>query len=200
MSCNVCSKNGTFTCSVCKITRYCSHECQRADWMNHKIECKENLVNVINVMANLRQPTGRGTGSATECSGCSRRFDASDSRQGQVCKDCGYRACESCSVHHSRGTCRCYKANFGQPYCTMEPRTYQGSKSSMYRGDRHPKGVYPEDAYESKSRVCQNCGQAKKMVKKEYLYPGFDFSKKSPSRLPLLGICVMVLIVWYFFV
>lgn len=123
MSCNVCTRKGTFTCSVCKITLYCSyvlcfplstipevwspclnrHECQRADWKNHTIECKENLANVINIVSNLRQPTGRGTGSATECSGCGRQFESGDSRQGQVCKDCGYRCCESCSVHHTRG-------------------------------------------------------------------------------------------------
>lgn len=28
-------------CSICKLTRYCSIECQKANWKNHKLICKK---------------------------------------------------------------------------------------------------------------------------------------------------------------
>jgi hypothetical protein len=38
--CHICEKRTTFLCSICKIVRYCSKECQRIDWKKHKEKCK----------------------------------------------------------------------------------------------------------------------------------------------------------------
>ncbi|KAH9925057.1 uncharacterized protein BXZ73DRAFT_50096 [Epithele typhae] len=37
--CAVCGKEGASRCSRCQIVRYCSSDCQRADWKNHKPDC-----------------------------------------------------------------------------------------------------------------------------------------------------------------
>ena len=34
-----CKKDGIMICSRCKIIKYCSKECQVADWKRHKTEC-----------------------------------------------------------------------------------------------------------------------------------------------------------------
>jgi hypothetical protein len=34
-------KRSCFQCTGCKLVRYCSKECQKADWANHKARCKE---------------------------------------------------------------------------------------------------------------------------------------------------------------
>lgn len=34
-----CIKSGTFQCTICKCTKYCSRECQKADWKKHKKMC-----------------------------------------------------------------------------------------------------------------------------------------------------------------
>eukprot|EP01117_Protostelium_nocturnum_P000366 TRINITY_DN10426_c0_g1_i1.p1 TRINITY_DN10426_c0_g1~~TRINITY_DN10426_c0_g1_i1.p1 ORF type:complete len:300 (-),score=79.92 TRINITY_DN10426_c0_g1_i1:132-1031(-) len=39
-SCQVCRKNATNKCSVCKSAWYCSRECQKKDFKDHKIKCK----------------------------------------------------------------------------------------------------------------------------------------------------------------
>jgi hypothetical protein len=38
--CEICGKVGINICSSCKHIRYCSKECQREDWPNHKVLCK----------------------------------------------------------------------------------------------------------------------------------------------------------------
>lgn len=105
----------------------------------------------------------------------------------------------SCDVFlcYVLGTCRCYKSNFGRPYCGMEPREYHGSQASMYRGDRHPKGDYPPDAYERMTRRCENCGEVKQLLRKDYLYPeayqkSYGFSK---ITMGVVGLAVW----WYLF-
>jgi hypothetical protein len=37
--CPVCDEPTRFTCSVCKYIRYCSAECQKKDWKEHREEC-----------------------------------------------------------------------------------------------------------------------------------------------------------------
>ena len=34
-------KQSCFQCTGCRLVRYCSKECQKADWANHKARCKE---------------------------------------------------------------------------------------------------------------------------------------------------------------
>jgi len=36
------SKEKIFTCSKCKVGRYCSIECQKTDWKEHSIFCKSS--------------------------------------------------------------------------------------------------------------------------------------------------------------
>jgi len=36
---------GLMKCSVCRIVRYCSKECQKSDWQRHKNFCKKTLTN-----------------------------------------------------------------------------------------------------------------------------------------------------------
>ena len=38
--CAVCSKKSKSQCGGCKMRRYCSRECQKADWKTHKKVCK----------------------------------------------------------------------------------------------------------------------------------------------------------------
>ncbi|KAF2122277.1 hypothetical protein BDV96DRAFT_640331 [Lophiotrema nucula] len=37
--CEVCPKTGDQRCSRCRQVRYCSHQCQRAAWVKHKLVC-----------------------------------------------------------------------------------------------------------------------------------------------------------------
>lgn len=65
----------------------------------------------------------------------------------------------------------------------------------MYRGDRHPKGDYPPDAYERMTRRCENCGEVTKLLRKDYLYPeayqkSYGFSKMT------LG--VLAVVAWWY--
>jgi len=39
LNCNVCNRPSGSICGVCKVTRYCSTECQRSHWQQHKKEC-----------------------------------------------------------------------------------------------------------------------------------------------------------------
>lgn len=45
--CQTCgtAKEQTFACSACKSTHYCSRECQKLDWKDHKLTCGK--INVI---------------------------------------------------------------------------------------------------------------------------------------------------------
>ena len=45
-ACGKCGKKDSFTqslkkCDACKIVLYCSRDCQKADWKEHKVECKK---------------------------------------------------------------------------------------------------------------------------------------------------------------
>lgn len=50
--CCYCKKeNGKYTCSECFTVKYCSDECQKADWKTHKLECivqTRDYVTIIN--------------------------------------------------------------------------------------------------------------------------------------------------------
>ncbi|KAI0315470.1 hypothetical protein OF83DRAFT_352828 [Amylostereum chailletii] len=54
--CNYCSKAAGKAslrkCSACKMVRYCSQECQRAAWKNHKASCKLNETLLANLSLN----------------------------------------------------------------------------------------------------------------------------------------------------
>ncbi|KAK3714284.1 hypothetical protein LTR37_007870 [Vermiconidia calcicola] len=39
-SCPCCTEDGKLTCAGCKNIKYCSAECQQADWPSHKLLCK----------------------------------------------------------------------------------------------------------------------------------------------------------------
>ena len=39
--CQICGSKNAKCCSSCKSMYYCSKECQKLDWYNHKKECKE---------------------------------------------------------------------------------------------------------------------------------------------------------------
>ncbi|KAL4249339.1 MYND-type zinc finger protein samB [Abortiporus biennis] len=141
MWCEKCGKDATLVCSGCKHTRYCSAECQSEDWKNHKKPCKiQQMLNVVNeaeaAKPQPRPPKGR-------CTGCNVRFNG-DYPCADECPECGYQACESCDVHHSKGTCYCQNHNFGRNYCEMEPRWYHrsGRTGKSYSGDRHPDEGY----------------------------------------------------------
>ena len=41
-NCLVCNKPSTKRCSRCKSAFYCSQECQKKDWIGHKLLCKKN--------------------------------------------------------------------------------------------------------------------------------------------------------------
>lgn len=41
MQCNRCRKPAAQKCGRCRLTFYCSKECQRADWKQHKLVCEE---------------------------------------------------------------------------------------------------------------------------------------------------------------
>lgn len=44
-NCNNCRKVGAnLTCSRCKTAHYCSVECQKSNWNNHKIICKNTIL------------------------------------------------------------------------------------------------------------------------------------------------------------
>ena len=48
MSCNYCfKKHSGLRCSQCKITYYCDANCQKADWLSHKINCTKTKINSL---------------------------------------------------------------------------------------------------------------------------------------------------------
>ncbi|KAJ7640150.1 hypothetical protein B0H17DRAFT_1216720 [Mycena rosella] len=49
----VCKKPATNRCSACKITAYCSTECQRGDWKAHKAHCRAANPAYTNPMAEI---------------------------------------------------------------------------------------------------------------------------------------------------
>ena len=46
-SCHVCGKEAMNKCSHCKNTRYCSRDCQKADWNKHKTVCAPAKITVF---------------------------------------------------------------------------------------------------------------------------------------------------------
>ncbi|ESK85892.1 set and mynd domain-containing protein 2 [Moniliophthora roreri MCA 2997] len=160
-------------CSGCKTAYYCSEKCQKKMWkMSHKSECsiQQKLNEVNEEQAKKLPPRPR----STHCTGCRIRYDE-DYGADQVCPDCGYTTCESCSSHNSRGSCYCPNSNFGHKYCEQEPKWYQMSSHTgkLYRGDYHPESVWDvnprthPELFEDEARTCNNCGEIKRCLKKD---------------------------------
>lgn len=36
-------------CSGCKVVKYCSKQCQKKDWINHKSKCRKTIKNFIDL-------------------------------------------------------------------------------------------------------------------------------------------------------
>ncbi|KZV75634.1 hypothetical protein PENSPDRAFT_571079 [Peniophora sp. CONT] len=159
-----CDKPAPNQCSVCRCVKYCSAECQAADWKTHKRYCKQfEKQREDNIQKRLDEAMEKPDKKV--CTGCNTRFRR-DYPIDQECPDCGYVACEDCSCHHSRGTCECPNSNFGSPYCNRQPAWYHGARGRRYDGDYHPEGynLGPEtdpDLYEAEPRTCDNCGLRK---------------------------------------
>ena len=62
-ACSVCSKKGSKKCSNCKLQFYCSKQCQKKDWKNHKAICKE-----VSKAAEFREASEPATGISAEIS------------------------------------------------------------------------------------------------------------------------------------
>ena len=43
-TCLVCDEKATLRCTACKVTKYCSRDCQRSDWPAHKRACKKGVL------------------------------------------------------------------------------------------------------------------------------------------------------------
>ncbi|KAI0762020.1 hypothetical protein BD413DRAFT_587163 [Trametes elegans] len=170
MPCAVCYEDATRVCAACKYTRYCSVQCQKADWKTHKKGCQmQQMLNRINKQ---HASAPRPRPDKARCTGCNVKF-SEDCPCEDECPDCGYLACDSCVCHHSRGTCCCANSNFGRKYCWMEPRWYHtDGDGKAYGGDRHPVAYpgeeYSDEVYESEPRACTNCGEITRLFKKKY--------------------------------
>ncbi|KAH9932707.1 uncharacterized protein BXZ73DRAFT_89879 [Epithele typhae] len=169
LPCEFCGENATLKCSACKHTRYCSEECQKLDWKQHKKGCK--MQQILNKAEEEMKSRPRPRPNPNICTGCGVEFDE-DYGCDDLCPTCGYAACESCVCHHSNGTCYCAESNFGRNYCRMEPRWYHTDGNGRpYEGDRHPENYddcYTEDMFEPEPRACHNCGEVKKVFKEEW--------------------------------
>ncbi|KAJ7043581.1 hypothetical protein C8F04DRAFT_1366508 [Mycena alexandri] len=159
-------------CSNCKIATYCSPACQREAWSTHKRECEMNRILREHQEKEEAKPVEKPP--TTHCTGCNVKYDRDEYAAEDLCADCGYTACESCVSHHSRGSCYCLESNFGRRYCNMTPQWYHMSSRTgkSYVGDRHPDDPWileeNPDAFEAQEKICGNCGEKKRCLKKEY--------------------------------
>ena len=46
--CVVCGKKSQFKCSQCAVEKYCSRNCQKSHWNQHKSICKQSKEIIIN--------------------------------------------------------------------------------------------------------------------------------------------------------
>lgn len=111
-------------------------ECQHASWATHKKECKINRMIYDMEQKKEKEAAQRPIQKprTTHCTGCNVKY-SEDYESDQICPDCGYTTCESCSCHNSRGestifiyfyyrlltsptgSCYCLNSNFGHSYC-----------------------------------------------------------------------------------
>ena len=81
-------KEGTLTCSSCRAVRYCSVECRRHHWSQHKVHCievkkrKEELVR-------LAEPLGKGTKSLSILKTVIESYLKANVRFQSALKQCG---------------------------------------------------------------------------------------------------------------
>lgn len=102
-----------------------SNDCSKAHWKEHKkgcaIQCKLNEINDAMEKKEKAEAASGKKPRRDRCTGCNQKLrevdsdgeeyddeDADDQLEppDQVCPDCGYVACESCSCHNSRGESR----------------------------------------------------------------------------------------------
>ncbi|EXJ71968.1 uncharacterized protein A1O5_04470 [Cladophialophora psammophila CBS 110553] len=62
-ACIMCPRRGSKVCPNCKDARYCSKDCQKLDWKNHKIICPS----FQEPKPNVTDPNGRIDGIIIEC-------------------------------------------------------------------------------------------------------------------------------------
>jgi MYND finger len=80
--CKTCGKTGSsilMNCKRCKSVAYCSAECQRRDWKDHKPTCQRKEF----------------AGAPCDCCGSTENVEGGD-----FCLKCGYHYCKACNEEH----------------------------------------------------------------------------------------------------
>ncbi|TFK30033.1 hypothetical protein FA15DRAFT_575175, partial [Coprinopsis marcescibilis] len=177
-----CINSASLQCSICKTACtgcfFHDAECQQVTWKERKKECPQHkkaydMNRILDQMNAEREAQPPPAPRQTHCTGCNERF-SEDNPDDQVCPDCGYATCESCSYSNSRGSCYCENSNFGEFYCDRVPKYYHCSSHTgrHCKGDHHPEEYTAQDSpelFEARPRKCGTCGEVKLCMKKKYL-------------------------------
>ena len=116
--CTLCQKSASSRCSGCNLSYYCSKECQKSDWKDHKPECKrkQNTEDKINELSQVFVQVQMN--QITNCSKCAKKLDASMITC-PSCKSVGYCSRE-CQVSHMSDHQRHCNLQKLRPIITME--------------------------------------------------------------------------------
>lgn len=95
ISCANCSKPAETRCSACITTYYCSKDCQKSDWKNHKPNCKKKQTEV-NEFQNIGYRLCDWN-KMTNCANCNIQFNDTD--EIITCAKNGY-CSDSCRQNH----------------------------------------------------------------------------------------------------